>query len=292
MIYVICGPTGSGKTKASLAVAEFLHAPIINADAFQIYQGMDIGTAKLEKSHPYYSMHYLFDIVTPEHTFSVKEYQDIFRKTINELSQKYADIVVCGGTGLYIRASLYDYNFTEQPEDNTEDLEKLDDQSLWELLSTLDMKAAQEIHPHNRKRIIRAISIARTSEMNKSSGIALQKHQIIYPDVSILFINPPREILYENINHRVDEMFNKGLIDEVKNLINTYQLSLTAKQAIGYQEVIAYLNKECSLQDCQEKIKQRTRNYAKRQVTFFKHQFETKEFSSADKLISEVCHHE
>ncbi|MFA7032269.1 MAG: tRNA (adenosine(37)-N6)-dimethylallyltransferase MiaA [Bacilli bacterium] len=288
MIYVICGPTGSGKTQASLQLATFLHAPIINADAFQIYRDMNIGTAKISSQNPAYSNHYLLDIISPDQSFSVKEYQQLFRQTIDSLTKKYPDIIVVGGTGLYIRASLYDYMFEEREPDDTSDLDNLSNQELWDLLKSLDEKSLLSLHPNNRKRVIRAISIARTHLQNKSENIQRQEHKIIYPNVSIYFINPPREKLYDNINKRVDEMFNLGLVKEVNDLLIKYHLSLTASQAIGYKEVIDYLSHKMSLNECQELIKQRTRNYAKRQVTFFKHQFNSQEFISGDELVKVI----
>ena len=291
MIYVICGPTGSGKTKASLEIASFLHAPIINADAFQIYQNMDIGTAKIAKDHPLYSNHYLLDIVTPENTFSVKQYQDVFRKTIDELKKKYSDIVVIGGTGLYIKASLFDFDFENNSKEESDDLETKTNEELWNILTNLDPKSLDNLHQNNRKRVIRAIRIAKYHTLNKSTNIEMQSHEIIYQDVRILFINPPREELYNRINLRVEEMFANGLVDEVKELLKKYQLSLTASQAIGYKEIIAYLKNELTLVEAKELIKKRTRNYAKRQVTYFKHQFQTEEFLNGRDLIEAVTKH-
>lgn len=288
MIYVICGPTGSGKTQASLQLAAFLHAPIINADAFQIYRDMNIGTAKISSQNPEYSNHYLLDIISPDQSFSVKEYQQLFRQTIDSLAKKYSNIIVVGGTGLYIRASLYDYVFEEHEPDDTSDLDHLSNQELWDLLKSLDEKSLSSLHPNNRKRVIRAISIARTNLESKSENIQKQEHKIIYPDVNIYFINPPRDNLYENINKRVDEMFDLGLVKEVEDLLVKYHLSLTASQAIGYKEVIDYLSHKISLEECRDLIKQRTRNYAKRQVTFFKHQFDSEEFISGDELVKAI----
>lgn len=288
MIYVICGPTGSGKTSSAIKIAEKLNAPIINADAFQVYKGMDVGTAKLSKDDPAYTRHYLLDILSPEQAFSIKEYQLLFRDKIAELSKQYKDIVVCGGTGLYIRASLYDYVFEEHEQDDVSDLEKMTNEDLWEVLNKLDKDATKTIHPNNRKRVIRAISIARTNTMLKSENIENQKHEMIYKDVRIMMINPDRQKLYENINARVDEMFDKGLINEVKYLMENYNLSITAKQAIGYKEVIDYLNGDLSFESCVEIIKQRTRNYAKRQVTFFKHQFNCEMYDSPKQLLEEL----
>lgn len=292
MIYVICGPTGSGKTKASLEVASFLHAPIINADAFQIYKEMNVGTAKISENHPLYANHYLLDIVTPDSAFSVKQYQDIFRKTIEELRNKYSDIVVIGGTGLYIKASLFDFDFESNTNEENDDLDSKTNEELWTILSNLDPKSLDNLHPNNRKRVIRAIRIAKYHTFNKSTSIEKQSHEMIYKDVRILFINPPREELYNHINSRVEEMFSKGLVDEVRGLLKKYQLSLTASQAIGYKEIIAYLKNELSLEEAKELIKKRTRNYAKRQVTYFKHQFQVEEFLSAQDLIKAVTQHE
>lgn len=285
MIYVICGPTGSGKTKASLELASFFHAPIINADAFQIYQNMDIGTAKIAKNHPLYEKHYLLDIVTPENTFSVKQYQDIFRKTIDELRNEYNDIVVVGGTGLYIKASLFDFDFENNSNEKNDDLDTKTNEELWDILKELDCKSLDSLHKNNRKRVIRAIRIAKYHTFNKSDNIEMQSHEMIYKDVRIMFINPPREELYNQINLRVEEMFSKGLVEEVKGLLKKYQLSLTASQAIGYKEIISYFKNNITLEEAKELIKKRTRNYAKRQVTYFKHQFQAEEFLSTQDLI-------
>ncbi|MDY4848708.1 MAG: tRNA (adenosine(37)-N6)-dimethylallyltransferase MiaA [Bacilli bacterium] len=287
MIYVVCGPTGSGKTKASLVLSEKLSAPIINADAFQIYQDMNIGTAKIEKDHPLYDRHFLLDIKKPSDSFSVQEYQYLFRKTLEQLQKQYDNIIVCGGTGLYIKASLYDYDFPKDNNVDVSDLEKLSNGELFALLEEIDHDATINLHKNNRKRVIRAITIARNG-LTKSENIQKQKHEMIYSDVRILFINPDRTKLYENINNRVDQMFDEGLVNEVKNLLNNYELSLTAKAAIGYKEVISYIQGELSLEECKELIKKRTRNYAKRQITYFKNQLECEAYSSSEQLIKEI----
>ena len=285
MIYIIVGPTGSGKTEVAKQLSDYFNAPIINADAFQIYKEMDIGTAKIDKADPYYKKHYLLDIKEPSESFSVMEYQKLFREIVGELSKKYENIIVCGGTGLYIRASIYDYTFQEEDVLEDESLNDMSNEELYSLLQKLDYDASLSIHPNNRKRVIRAITIANNQKETKSENIARQKHELIYDDVKILMLNPNREELYENINKRVDKMFELGLVDEVKKLLNKYQLSNTAKAAIGYKEVIDYLDNQISLEECKELIKKRTRNYAKRQVTFFKHQFKYQEFESSQKLV-------
>ena len=289
MIYVIIGPTCSGKTLVATLLANKINAPIINGDAFQIYKDMDIGTSKISKDDPNYQRHYLLDIVTPEESFNVASYQNIARKTLEELLKKHKDVIIAGGTGLYIKALLYDYEFIKEDESDNSDLEALDNHTLYEMLKNLDEKEATKIHENNRKRLIRAIALIRNSNSKKSDIIASQKHELIYKDVKFLYLSPDREKLYEDINLRVDEMMDMGLVDEVKNLLNKYDLSITARQGIGYKEVISYLQGEISLEECVSLIKQRTRNYAKRQITFFKHQFnDVITFSSKEELISYI----
>ena len=294
MLIVIVGPTGSGKTSLAIRLADFYNAPIINADAFQIYQDMNIGTAKVEVGSEEYKKHYLLDIVKPDQTYSVKQYQEDFRKTYLELKKQYQNIVICGGTGLYIKAALYDYAFEDEEEADVSDLEDMSNEELYDLLKKLDIRATETIHMNNRKRVIRAIQIARSHAINKSEGIAKQEHQLYFKDevVKFYFLNPNRDELYANINTRVDQMMANGLVDEVKELLNKYELSLTAKAAIGYKEVIDYLDDKYSLEECVELIKKRTRNYAKRQVTFFKHQLPCLEFDNREALLKEAMRNE
>ena len=294
MLIVIVGPTGCGKTEIALKLAEFYRAPIINADAFQIYKGMDIGTAKIERNSEDYKRHSLLDIITPDQSYSVKQYQEDFRKTYLELKKTNKNIIVCGGTGLYIKAALYDYQFEDEEEADVSDLEDMSNEELYALLKKLDSKATETIHMNNRKRVIRAIQIARTHDVNKSDSIDKQEHALYFKDetVKFYFLNPNRDELYEKINTRVDLMMNDGLVDEVKGLLKQYDFSTTAKAAIGYKEVIEYLDGKYSLEECIELIKKRTRNYAKRQVTFFKHQLPCLEFNNKEALLQEAMKNE
>ena len=294
MLIVIVGPTGSGKTEIALKLAEFYRAPIINADAFQIYKGMDIGTAKIERNSEDYKRHSLLDIITPDQSYSVKQYQEDFRKTYLELKKTNKNIIVCGGTGLYIKAALYDYQFEDEEEADVSDLEDMSNEDLYELLKKLDPKATETIHMNNRKRVIRAIQIARTHDVNKSDSIDKQEHALYFKDetVKFYFLNPNRDELYDKINTRVDLMINDGLVDEVKGLLKQYDFSTTAKAAIGYKEVIEYLDGKYSLEECIELIKKRTRNYAKRQVTFFKHQLPCLQFNNKEALLQEAMKNE
>ena len=192
---------------------------------------------------------------------------------------------------VYIKAALYDYVFEDEGEVDVSDLESMSNEELVNLLKELDPKALETIHVNNHKRIIRAIQIARTHDLNKSESIDLQEHKPIFDDeIKFLFLNPNRNELYANINARVDQMFEKGLVDEVKGLLNKYQLSTTAKAAIGYKEVIDYLDGKYDLEECKELIKKRTRNYAKRQVTFFKHQLPCKEYATKEELFKDIIY--
>ena len=291
MIFVIFGPTGSGKTDVAISLAKRFNAPIVNADAFQIYKDMNIGTNKINKDDEMYKSHYLIDIKTPEELYSVKEYQDDFRKVVNELEKKYHNIIVCGGTGLYIRAALYDYKFLEE-ETSSSDYSSYTNEELYEKLTSLDKEAALKIHPNNRKRVIRALDLISSSGVKKSDILAAQEHKLIYDNVEFFFLNPPRESLYENINKRVDKMIALGLEEEVKSLKEKYHLSTTAYQAIGYKEILEYLDGKYTLLEAIELIKKRTRNYAKRQVTFFKNQFNSHVFSSKEALLEEINKYE
>ena len=287
MIYAIVGPTGSGKTSLACSLAKDFNLPIINADAFQIYQEMNIGTAKIEQNDPLYKSHYLIDIVKPNQNYSVKQYRDDFDGIIHQLLKEHKDIIICGGTGLYLRAALYDYSFPEEEIVDTSKYDSMSNEKLYELLKKLDPQSTEKIHMNNRKRVIRALSIAESGGLTKSENIANQEHILRFPkeEVQILFLNPNREQLYQTINERVEQMFANGLVDEVRELLQKYQLSQTASQAIGYKETIDYLNDLTSLEECKELIKKRSRNYAKRQVTFFKHQFETIEFIDKNSLF-------
>ena len=288
MIYVIMGPTCSGKTKVANAIMDMLNCKAINYDAFQIYKDMDIGTSKLEHSDHHYPNYRLLDIVSPDKSFSVMEFQKRCREELDKCLKDNENVVLVGGTGLYLRATLYDYEFPVEGELDNSDLEELDNHTLYEMLQKLDYDASLKIHENNRKRLIRAISMCRNSDISKSERINSQKHELIYPNVRFLFLSPDRATLYENINARVLEMIDNGLVEEVKNLLSKYELSLTSRQGIGYKEIIDFLHGNCSLEEAISLIQKRPRNYAKRQVTFFKNQFQYELFTSADQLLNSI----
>ena len=288
MIYVIMGPTCSGKTKAANRLIDILGCEAINFDAFQIYKDMDIGTSKLSKDDPHYKHYHLLDIKKPSDTYSVMEYQRDCRKVLDNQLSKDKDVVLVGGTGLYVRAALYDYEFEVEEEADDSDLEALSNEELHKMLEELDLEASKKIHVNNRKRLLRAVSSIRRSDITKTERLAKQRHKPIYKDVRFLFLNPDREKLYENIDKRVLEMVDNGLVEEVRNLMNKYDLSLTAKQGIGYKEIMDFFVDNCSFEEAISLIQKRTRNYAKRQVTFFKNQFEFEEFKTVEELVNKV----
>lgn len=282
MIYVVMGPTCSGKTELANYLIDKLNCEAINFDAFQIYKDMNIGTAKLSKDDPHYKKYHLLDIKTPNETFSVMEYQSLCREAISNLLDKYNDVVLVGGTGLYVRAALFDYSFEKEEVPVDDDLLELSNEDLHKLLESLDVEESKKIHVNNRKRLLRAISLIRHSNKKKTDILNEQAHKPIYKDVKFIFLCPDREELYKNIDERVLSMMENGLVDEVKYLLDNYGLSLTAKQGIGYKEVIDFLENKTKYACCVELIQKRTRNYAKRQVTFFKNQFDSETYKNIE----------
>ena len=210
------------------------------------------------------------------------EYQSLCREVLSNLLDKYNDVVLVGGTGLYVRAALFDYSFEKEEIPVDDDLLDLSNEDLHKLLESLDVEESKKIHINNRKRLLRAISLIRHSNKKKTDILNEQTHKPIYKDVKFIFLCPDREELYKNIDKRVLSMMENGLVDEVKYLLDNYDLSLTAKQGIGYKEVIDYLENKTKYACCVELIQKRTRNYAKRQVTFFKNQFDSETYKNIE----------
>ena len=288
MIIVIAGPTCSGKSSLAIKLALALDAEIINGDAFQVYKYFNIGTAKPTLKERTIVPHHLFDFVDPNTNFNVKDYQELARKTIADLENKKKNIVIVGGTGLYQKATLYDFSFDD--EDNhadMSDLVSLTNEELYEKLKKIDEESTKTIHVNNRKRVLRAIEIYRLHGKTKTSIIDSQEHKLLY-DVMFIGLNVEREKLYNDINNRVDEMIKDGLVEEVTNLKSKYPASIHAFQAIGYKELLAYLDHKLTLNEAIELIKKNSRNYAKRQMTYFKNQLPMKWFDNADKAYNYV----
>lgn len=267
-VVVITGPTAVGKTKLSIALAKRLHTEIINGDAYQVYQKMNIGTAKPTLEEQDGIVHHLLDYIDPSEEYSVARYQKEVRLCINQLIRENKIPLIVGGSGLYIDAVIKDYRFEEEKHSFQESdavYANFSDEELYHLLEKIDLNSAKTIHPHNRKRVLRAIELNKSSVQKDSRS---HRDDYCY-DTLLIFLNDNRELLYKRIDNRVDEMIKKGLIEEIE-MIGENNFSLTSKVAIGYKEVISYLNHKISLEEMTELIKKNSRHYAKRQFTWFK----------------------
>ena len=287
MIIVITGPTCMGKSETALEVAKAIDAEIINGDAFQCYKEMNIGVAKPPKEYLEDIPHHLYSFVDVDHDYSIAEYQINLRSKIDELLSKEKNIVIVGGSGLYIRSALYDYDFKENKEVDMSLYENMDNRSLHDELRKIDPIEAEKIHMNNRKRVLRAIEIYLTNGESKSNLISKQDHKPIY-EVSFFVKDIDRDELYNRINKRVDKMISDGLVNEVEDLYKRYGSSPRAFQAIGYKELISYFKGEYSLEVAIEKIKQNTRNYAKRQLTYIRHQFPVQFYKNNEELLEKI----
>lgn len=276
-VIVVIGPTSVGKSKMGVELAKGLNGEIISGDSMQIYQGMDIGTAKVTSEEMESVIHHCIDILSPKQSYSVKDFQETVRKQIDEITSRGKLPIIVGGTGLYIKAALYDYEFSETKDDHETYKEKYkdyDNQQLYDYLKSIDEKSALTLHPHNRQRVLRAIEIYEQTGQRKSEIIEAQQHVCLY-DAYFVGLTLEREVLYQRINHRVDVMRDLGLEKEVTDLYHqglnrTYQ----SMKAIGYKEWFDYFDGLISKEDVYENIKKHSRQYAKRQYTWFKNQFD------------------
>lgn len=264
-VIIIAGPTGVGKTKLSISIAKALHTKIINGDAFQVYKHMDILTAKIKEEEKLGITHYMFDILEPTEEFSVAEYQKQVRTLVDTLNDEGIIPIIVGGSGLYLDSVIYDYQFLEATERKNDSMyDEYSNEELHEMLEKLNPAAAQKIHMNNRKRVIRAIELSKTTGTINSFN-----NKLVY-DALVFFLEDERESLYEIINKRVDEMVANGLLEEVKFLNDHFALSKTAKGAIGLKELLPYLNNEINLDEAIDNIKKNTRHFAKRQFTWYR----------------------
>lgn len=276
MIICIVGPTAVGKTKLSVELAKKYNAIIVNCDSTQVYKGMDIGTAKITEEEKENISHYLFDIVDATTNYTVFDYQKDARKIIEEHKNK--NIIFVGGTGLYLKAALYNYVFEQ--EDSNETYEDLTNEELYELCLKKDPNMA--IHKNNRKRLIRFLNKKTTSTPE-----CCPLYDAIY-----IGLTTDRETLYKRINERTDQMLENGLIEEVKTFYDQKINSKAINTAIGYKELYQYFNNEITLSDAAELIKKNCRHYAKRQYTWFNHQMNINwldvDFTNFDNTINEA----
>lgn len=288
MILVLTGPTGSGKTDMAISLAKKLGGAIINADAFQVYRELNIATAKPSEAQRLEVPHFLFDFVPISSSYSVYEYQADLRATIADLQEIHKPIIIAGGTGLYIRAGLYDYSFPEEKVVDLSVYEKMDEDTLYAALQKMDPEEAKTIHLHNRIRVLRAIKVYLSSGKKKSEIKAEQKHQPIYDDVYFFGLNAERAPLYERVNQRVEEMFKAGLVEENRALYEKYGETPRAFQAIGVKELFPYFRGEKNLEECKKEIQKNTRHYVKRQETFFRHQFDIHWITREEEILDAI----
>ena len=285
-VLAIVGPTGIGKTKLSIQCAKRWNGQIISADSMQVYQKMDIGTAKVTKEEQQGIPHYLVDTQPYDQPYNVKIFQEKCRDAISQITKTKNLPIICGGTGLYLKAALYDYVFEEEQEDPayTKYLHSLSNEELVQQLQKIDPRSLEKIHPHNRKRLIRALQICHSGE-TKSNREAKQEHVPFY-DVYFLGLDMDREQLHQRIDQRVDQMFEQGLVQEVTTLFsNPDTWEYTSFQGIGYKEFRGYFQKEMTIDQVKEKIKTDSRRYAKRQYTWFKHQMDVHWYTPNDPEI-------
>ena len=276
-IIILTGPTAVGKTNLSIDLAKELNAEIISADSMQIYKYMDIGSAKITIDEMQGVKHYLVDEVTPDYVFSVSEFQKRADDYIQKINKDNKKVLVTGGTGLYLNSLIYNMDFAKSDANNELreklriELEENGIDYMHNKLKELDPEAAQRIHKNNTKRVIRALEVYKVTNKPFSSFNAGEDFYKSKYDVHYYVLNMDREKLYQRINKRVDIMFEKGLLNEcIKLKENGYNSLMQAMQGIGYKEVLMYLENSISLEEATEMIKQGSRNYAKRQLTWFR----------------------
>jgi len=276
-VLILSGPTAVGKTKLSIELAKSLNGEIISADSMQVYKYMNIGTAKPDEKEMAGIKHYLIDEVYPDEEFSVAEYQKRALKYIDEVLEKGKLPIVTGGTGLYINSLLYNINYSDTISDwkLREELRKLAEEKgneyLHSMLREIDPKAAERIHMNDVKRVIRAIEVFKYSQKPISYHQEISRNTPPKHDFMVFGLNMDRERLYERINNRVDEMFERGLVEEVRNLVKMgYHRNTVAMQGLGYKEILYYFRGLLSFPETIELLKRNTRRYAKRQLTWFR----------------------
>ena len=276
-VVVIVGPTASGKTKLSIELAKKIDGEIISSDSMQIYKEMDIGTAKVTKEEMQGINHYLVDFVSPDARYTVSDFKKDSEKSIKEIISKGKIPIVVGGTGLYINSLIYgieyqDMKFDEQYRNKLIQIAETEEglKKLYEQAYKIDPEATEKISQNDKKRIIRILEIYKSTGKTKTEQEILSRQKGVDYDFKVFGITMERGKLYERINHRVDVMIEQGLEDEVRKLISKYSEFPTSMQGLGYKEVVQYFNGELSRVEMIEKIKQESRRYAKRQLTWFR----------------------
>ena len=290
-IIILTGPTAVGKTDLSIELAKALDAEIISADSMQLYEYMDIGSAKVSKEEMDGVKHYMIDEVKPDYPFSVSEFQQRSKKYIEDIHKRGKKVIVTGGTGLYLNSLIYEMDFGKSKA-NTElrdklqlELDEKGSDYMHDKLRDLNEDAANRIHKNNTKRVMRALEVELNGEKMNDFSKDLKFNENYYPIIVIL--NRDRGNLYNRINLRVDIMLENGLLDEVKGILDMgYNKDLISMQGIGYKEILKYLDGEYTYEEAVEIIKRDSRKYAKRQITWFK-RYKDAPWFDVEKLNSE-----
>lgn len=276
-LIVITGPTAAGKTELSVALAKKIGGEIISADSVQVYKHMDIGSAKITKAEMQGIPHHLIDICEPVEAFNIARFKELGEQAVHDIYSRGKIPIIAGGTGFYIQSLLYDIDFKETATDGTrtkyeEILRKKDATYLHALLKERDPEAAAAIHPNNSKRVIRALEYYEQTGTKISAHNEEERRKKSPYNFAYFVLSLPREQLYDRINRRVEQMLEDGLIDEVQSLVVSYGVSkdMVSMQALGYKEILDYLNGNTTLEDAIYTIKRDTRHFAKRQLTWFK----------------------
>lgn len=274
-VLVIVGPTAVGKTELTLRLAEELDGEIISADSMQVYRGMDIGTAKATLAERERIPHHLIDLVEPGETFSAADYQRLSRLAVEDIAARGKLPIFSGGTGLYVKAAIDDYNFIEVENNYTvrdslkQQVREAGLEALYKRLQSVDPRVALRLHSNDERRIVRALEVYETTGQTLSFWEQQKDVNTSVFDAILIGLNRPREELYARVNLRIEQMIKEGLVEEVKSLVDR-GLSFVAKQALGYKELLPYLEGRLTLEEAKELIKLQTRRYAKRQLTWFR----------------------
>ena len=275
-VYVIGGPTASGKSNLAVELAKRINGEIISADSMQIYKDMNIGTAKITPEEMQGINHYLIDFVSPDERYSVSSFKKDAEKAIEAILAKGKVPIIVGGTGLYIDSLILGIEFQDEKIDTKyrESLNKIAEeqglQKLYNMAQAIDPVAMKKISENDKKRIIRVLEIYhKTGKTKTEQELESRKSEIKY-NYKLFAITMDRQVLYEKIEKRVDKMIEQGLIDEVQGILNKYQKFPTAMQGLGYKEVVEYLENKTTKEEMVEKIKKESRHYAKRQLTWFR----------------------
>lgn len=299
-LIILTGPTAVGKTALSIGLAKAVGGEIISADSMQVYRGMDIGTAKILPSEMQGVPHHLIDILDPAEPFHVAAFQEYCKHSIEEIYEKGHIPILVGGTGFYIQAVLYNIDFTQTDADTAyrktlqQEAEEQGAEALHRKLLHVDPEAAEQIHPHNVKRVIRALEYYHQTGQKISAHNAEEQQKTSPYQFRYYVLSLPREILYQRINQRVDQMRQEGLEDEVRKLADAgCTREMVSMQGLGYKEILQAFDGEITLEEAYERIKQETRHFAKRQFTWFRRErdviwLEKERFASEQELL-EYC---